>query len=155
MVNIMYILPQLLKIVLWKQVSAIPPQIESFHSDYWFVMKIAKCVIFIHIRLHASLVLCFRYVKISYEFQIICFSRYCTRVLEWLTLGKKKKISCYPCCVMQYILHIQILCYVGEKRMFGFVDRSGELHQILKVLIKCIETGPQKVVKPVFAGKPI
>ena len=91
MVNIMYILPQLLKIVLWKQVSAIPPQIESFHSDYWFVMKIAKCVIFIHIRLHASLVLCFRYVKISYELHVICFSRYCTRVLEWLTLEKKKK----------------------------------------------------------------
>jgi len=72
-----------------------------------------------------------------------------------IDFGKKKKISCYPCCVMQYILHIQILCYVGEKRMFGFIDRSGELHLILKVLIKCVETGPHKVVKPVFAGKPI
>lgn len=84
-----------------------------YYSDY--------CVIFIHIRLHASFVLCFRYVKISYEFQVICFSRYCTRVLEWLTLGGKKKkrfLVITPCCVMQYFAYSNTLLCVREKNVW-------------------------------------
>lgn len=50
----------------------------------------------------------------------------------------------------QYILHIQMFRYVGEKRMVGFIGSSSDLYLNWKMPIKFVEAGPQKVVKPVF-----
>ena len=49
-----------------------------------------------------------------------------------------------------YFAYLNTLLRGREKDVWIYRSLSRELHLILKMPIKCVEAGPQKVVKPVF-----
>lgn len=59
-----------------------------------------------------------------------------------IDLGKKNRIIVIAAVSHRCVLHMQILCYVGEKGMVGLIGSSRDLHLILKMLTRGVEAGP-------------